>query len=224
MRLLPVLVVLAAAVAHAQAVRPAPATGPLIHQQPPSYPGATYTPPGAGASHGGIATPEKVLAPTSPNRRLLPPTSEAGIWAADRAPVAVARHHLWGVEITLPGGSVAHEAEKLAFRCSAEMEELAKVIGKHDVAAAYPDAARRCIVATLQRHCAIAEVVISRRKRVRAEELDRKRDDALAAMAPHTDALRTQWCTGVTLTNAQQHLVTTLQREWDIDAQNAESP
>lgn len=102
MRLLPILVVLAAAIAHAQAVRPAPSTGPLIQQQPPSYPTQVYVPAGAGASHGGLASPGAKLAPESLNKRLLPPTKESGLWAADGAPSAVTDGTIFGVALPLP--------------------------------------------------------------------------------------------------------------------------
>jgi hypothetical protein len=72
----------------ATAVRPAP--------RPPVYtpgyaPGTsaepTYTPQGAGASHGGLPGSSSSV-PRSPNKRILPATKEPGLWAADGAPSA----------------------------------------------------------------------------------------------------------------------------------------
>lgn len=223
MRLLPVLVVLAATVAHAQAVRPAPATGPLIHQQPPSYPTQVHAPAGAGASHGGLAAPRPVPVPDSPNKRLLPPTKEHGLWAADGAPVAQERRQLWGVVIPLPAGDVAHRAEKVAWWCAVEMDDVATKILLHSTVIDYPDDIRRCIVATLQHHCVVGEAALSKRKRARGEELDRERDRALAALDPHTAALQARWCAGVSLNDEQKWALGAIRRTWDVAVKKGEA-
>lgn len=97
--------------AGAQAVRPAPAQPvPLIQQQPPSYPGATYTPVGAGASHGGLAAPRPAVE-RSKNTRLVPPEPDGapGMWAADGDPAlkASADTFDWKIlDVTLPAPDV----------------------------------------------------------------------------------------------------------------------
>lgn len=91
--------------ASAQAVRPIPrpATGPLSIQQPPSYPGQTYTPVGAGVP--GERVPGAV-APEVPRSkgRMLPRTEEPGLWAADGDPALMAGQiYGWAVlDVRLP--------------------------------------------------------------------------------------------------------------------------
>ena len=80
-----VAVLLSAHVA-AQAVRPmpAPVQRPLIEPQTPRYPGTTYTPAGAGASHGRLITPGvQVQRAEGP---MLPQSDEPTIYAAGKRP------------------------------------------------------------------------------------------------------------------------------------------
>lgn len=212
MRLL-LFVVLLSSAAHAQAVRPAPSPGPLV-QQPPSYPGATLTPAGAGASHGGLAAPEKVL-PRSPNKRLLPPTKEPGLWAADGAPVAVARRQLWGVVIPLPDGEAADVLEYEAWHCSMYMEGAAKGTPSERAIRAFPEDVLRCAVAISQHHCATSEVAAAKQRKARGEELDPDRNTVLAMIEAHMAALHIAWCSGITLSTDQRAVLSRVLRAWD---------
>lgn len=140
--------------ANAQAMRPAPAaSGPLITQPPP--PGQpTYTPAGAGASHGGLATPAAAV-PRSPNKRLLPPTKEAGIWAADGAPSASAATMppIFGIALGLPE-AVTPSAKQWSNFCAATLGDTAKSTGTEALFASVHAQLRRCLASRAYLACA----------------------------------------------------------------------
>lgn len=76
----PLLGFLLVSTVQAQAVAPAPAPPPA---PPVTFPAPRYTPAGVGAP--ALGQPGQQVAPTarSPNTRVLPPTDEPGVWAAD---------------------------------------------------------------------------------------------------------------------------------------------
>lgn len=134
--------------AHAQAVRLAPSTGPLIVQQPPSYPGnPVHTPAGAGASHGSIPGVQKATLPPSPNKRLLPPTKEAGLWAADGARAAIDSHTHPLFNIRLPYPSFAKDEESAIpmTTCVASMAVAADNAGRTNEIKELPAEVRKCM-------------------------------------------------------------------------------
>jgi hypothetical protein len=202
----------------------APAFVPV--EAPPAYtpgfaPGTpgepVYTPPGAGLpmpGQPGYGTPQ---VPRSPNKRALPddysPQKEPGLWAADGAPVAIARRQLWGVVVPLPA-EMTDEVEYEAWNCSMEVEDVAG--SKADaVLRAFPTDALRCAVAIAQHHCAISEAARAKRRHERGEELDPDRARLLAAVEAHTAKLKAAWCAGVVLTNRQRDALEAVLYAWD---------
>lgn len=214
MRLLPILVVLAAAIAHAQAVRPAPATGPLIHQQPPSYPTQVHAPAGAGASHGGLAAPRPAPVPDSPNKRLLPPTKEPGLWAADGAPVGVGGPRLFDVEIPhirnehdLP---VAGETEW----CTKGLAKAADAAGWRERIENYSAEVRACMAATAYLRCAADHFRwVSTPETPGARRIGASVDMARATVN-HARDLMTKDCRDVALSDEQKQAIQTIITHW----------
>lgn len=146
--------VLLSSAVHAQAVRPAPSPGPLVVQQPPTYPGATLTPTGAGASHGGLAAPQKALAPPSPNKRLLPPTKEVGLWAADGESIAGAgESSIFGAVVPLQTYP-PHGAENVLGACAADMAAALRT-ARMDKLLLFPGPVRACMAARAYLQCVI---------------------------------------------------------------------
>lgn len=218
---------IAGSLASAQAMRPppaaAPASGPaIIIQQPPTYPGATYTPAGTGLPTIGQPGTQRPAVERSPNKRVLPPTKEPGLWAADGAPVAAARHHLWGVEIPLPEGAMAHLVEREAWHCADGMDEVAKGIRKVAFIDTLPEDVRRCMVARAQYHCAFEEGLLAQRHVARGSTSDAARLEPLAALEAHALALRAKWCADDTLTDKQQTALRTVLDAWDKSTQRGE--
>jgi hypothetical protein len=119
--------------AQAPVMRP-PATPPVV--TPNYFPGSTgnpvHTPAGAGASHGGLAEHGKAAVPRSPNKRILPPTKEAGLWAADGAPVAsnAPGTMLFGLIAPFPQDKPSVETLKWLHTCAGAMDEAAKDSGR----------------------------------------------------------------------------------------------
>jgi len=209
----------------AQAMRPPPAAAPapaVIVQQPPSYPGATYTPLGTGLPTMGQPGASRPAVARSPNKRVLPPTKEPGLWAADGAPSAVARHHLWGVEIPLPEGATAHLVEREAWHCANGMDGVAGGIRKVAFISTLPEDVRRCMVARAQYHCAFEEGLLAQRNAARGSTSDTARIEALAALEAHALALRSKWCADVTLTDKQQTALRTVLDSWDKSLRRGE--
>lgn len=185
---------------HAQAMRPAPAaSGPLITQPPP--PGQpTYTPAGAGASHGGLATPAAAV-PRSPNKRPLPPSRGVGLWAADGTPVASS-----GLGVTVLG---VHFALDLDLKPARAAHECAKAVndandntsGWVGYVARMSEATRQCIAAQALSRCA-ASVRDELQSGTRTVADFRAEHAAAAAeAAAHWGKVR---CDGVELERAQE--------------------
>lgn len=196
MRILTLLAVLLSSVVHAQAVRPAPAPAAA----PPPRPGATYAPAGGGASHGGLATPEAAV-PRSPNKRLLPPTKEAGLWAADGAPVAASTNEIFGAVVPLPQHPPLG-ADHLLGVCAADMTAAMRAV-RMDKMLAFPDDVRRCLAARAYFQCALREGMSPPKRAGR--EVPRAWDPAYVKMAvvPLAEALIKKQCEGVTITEEQ---------------------
>lgn len=225
MRLLTLVVLVSCSLAHAQAMRPPPASAPgpaIIIQQPPTYPGATYTPTGTGLPTMGQPGTQRPAVERSPNKRVLPPTKEPGLWAADGAPVAAARHHLWGVEIPLPEGAMAHLVEREAWHCANGMDGVAKGIRKVAFIDTLPEDVRRCMVARAQYHCAFETGLLVQTRVTRGSTSDTARLEALAALEAHALALRAKWCADVTLTDKQLTALRTVLDAWDKSTRRGE--
>lgn len=180
--------------------RPAPA-GPLIVQQPPSYPGATYTPAGAGA-YRGDPLPSKPV-PRSPNKRVLPATREPGIWAADGAPQASMPYRIFDVEIPFPADARTVDGKRQTGECASGVMLALLSSRLHDEMMAHPFAARRCMAAQAYRSCAGLEIERALRLKAQGEEYDADALERLRNMQAHARALEAAWCSGVELTPAQ---------------------
>lgn len=189
----------------AAAVMRPPAVRPVVNE--PYFPTPGATPSGAGAYRGDPLPAAPV--PRSPNKRILPATREPGIWAADGAPVAMARHQLWGVEIPLPDGGAYVERE--AWQCAAGMDEVSTATKKVSTIASATEAARRCMVAIAQYTCAF-ELGLSARKQPTPGDTDRLL--ALAVLEARAAELRNTWCAGVTLTDKQRTALRVVLDAW----------
>lgn len=193
--------------------RPPPAHTPNF--QPHTPPEAVHTPAGAGASHGGLAAPEKAV-PRSPNKRPLPdefdPRKVPGVWNVDGAPVASARNHLWGVEIPLPEGVAASVVEDEAWYCAGGMEEVAKAIHKIAPINTAAEDARRCMAAHALYRCASETGLRATTRR------DAARATRAEALEAHSLALRAKWCADVTLTKKQHAALAVVMDTWTANA------
>jgi hypothetical protein len=118
----------------------------------PTFPAPGYTPLGAaGASHGMLAAPEPEPPPRSPNRRVLPVSSEPGLWAADE-PTASTREppRISGVEILVP---TTDAGEFEARFCADKMERFLKSEGQVSALMRLRPDDRQCVVARLEAYC-----------------------------------------------------------------------
>lgn len=146
------LVVLSAAHVAAQAVRPAPASVPLIQQRPPSYPGQTYTPAGTGARPEDlVAPPGRVEMPRSKGP-ILPaePDGAPGLWSAGPRPESDAPVTIAGVVLPSPSGQSTAETR----RCARTMNIAIGLARTIDAVQALPEDVRRCLAANLFQYCA----------------------------------------------------------------------
>lgn len=196
--------------------RPAPA-GPLIVQQPPSYPGATYTPAGAGA-YRGDPLPSKPV-PRSPNKRILPATKEPTVYAADGDPQASVGHWLFYVHIPTPEDTHGPVAKTSAQLCVDTLTGAANQIGKRALLDATPLQERMCIAARAFRHCAEAH----RRAMERAKEAGKKatgpRYDPIAVqdsvlLWKYAIALEAKNCADVRLSDEQYSALIAVLSRW----------
>jgi hypothetical protein len=117
-----------------QAARPMPRpyTGPLIVQQPPpSYPGATYSPAGTGASLVGQPSQQVQGVARSPNTRALPdefsPDRKPGLWAADEVRAA-RRDEPWLLNMLLPDLQGIPTSWPLSAICADQMNRALTLI------------------------------------------------------------------------------------------------
>lgn len=211
------LLFLLSSVANAQAVRPPPATGPLIIQQPPSFPASpAATPAGAGASHGSLAAPEKAV-PRSPNKRLLPRTKEAGLWAADGAPQAsLPRHALWGVDIPPmrndEGRVVAGETEW----CMKGLAKAADAAGWRERIENYSAEVRACMAATAYLRCADERHRWITQPATPGSTVVGASIESARATLLHARSLREATCRGVMLSDEQKSALSAITAAWNV--------
>lgn len=141
------------------AARPAPYQTPPVHT-PGYFPGTpaepVYTPQGAGLP--GERVPATRAAPVqhSPNKRVLPATGEAGVWAADGDPALSAgvggTSPLFGASVPYP--SSQHHVEQVMEKCVAGLREVAEKTGHEDAIAQLPLPVRKCLAARAIAFCA----------------------------------------------------------------------
>ena len=209
----PVVLLLVAASAHAQAVRPAPVARPLIEQQPPSYPVPTYTPNGAGASRDTLVSPQPA-APRSPNKRLLPPTKEAGLWAADGAPVAVHGTRLFGVDIPRmmddEGRTVAGDTDW----CARGLAKAADATGWRGRVEGHAYEARGCMAALAYFRCAADHFKWLSTPATPGNMVIGSSVRMADATAKHARELRDVLCRDVTLSDEQKRALDAIIASW----------
>jgi hypothetical protein len=138
-----------------QAAAPMPAPGPLIVQQPPTYPGATYAPVGAGLPEVGQPGRQGASVPRSPDKRILPPTKEPAVYAADGAPRAVSAPGL-GVTVLGVGFDLGLELKpaRAAHECAKAVNDASDSTihwSKHT--RRFSEEATRCIAARALLRC-----------------------------------------------------------------------
>ena len=168
------LVVLFAGLARAQAV--APLLEPVV-EPAPSFPTPGATPAGAGASHGMLPTTEQELAPRSPNRRMLPPMKEPGLWAADEVKASTEDRpapDIAGIPLPQPS-AVARKCANVANKALQEAKNAALL-------AQLQEADRRCVAAQMFLYCAESAATqrpdvdyLPKLQRMDAADLERER-------------------------------------------------
>jgi hypothetical protein len=135
---------------HAQAVAPAPSIPVLVPR---------YVPAGAGAPM--VGQPGEQTAPIdrSPNSRVLPPTREPGIWAADetkavKKPVPVSPPDIDELLAARPSPGTPE-----LLSCRQRVLRASKTSGEEETRRNLPRTPRECLTARLLLHCANAELV-----------------------------------------------------------------
>lgn len=141
---------------------------PTVYRPPPVntpgyYPGTprepVYTPNGAGLPGERVPGSIQSSVPRSPNKRILPPTKEPGLWAGDGTVKASDQlpdvPMIAGIELPFPPGA-ATDKDKLHTRlCALGMSLLIPDVARELQwdAMALPLDVRRCIAARLYEHC-----------------------------------------------------------------------
>jgi hypothetical protein len=154
------LALIAASIANAQAgaPMPTPVRPPLVRPvvNEPYFPTPGATPAGAGIVVPTREGGEQVV-PRSPNKRILPATKEAGLWAADGAPRAVVLDEIPQIQgISLPfAPSATTDDEKYLTRyCAYRMNAVFWYLELTQRASSLPPDVRACLVGKLYEHCA----------------------------------------------------------------------
>lgn len=138
---------------HQAAALPTAAPAPV-----PQFPRPGYTPAGAGASPLGQPwQPPEAQVARSPNRRILPPTPEPGLWAADDVEAVRQRSFnempamISGVRLPSPKG----ESTVFTRRCAASMNAALAGIRLHETMARLHPDIRACVAARLFEYCTV---------------------------------------------------------------------
>lgn len=203
--------------AYKQAVRPAPAPVARPPIYTPGYsPGPVdpaHAPAGAGASHGSLPMPGAGV-PRSPNKRVLPPTSEPGVWAADGAPKASAPPRIFGVEIpfmvdahgnTLPGDTAW---------CAKTVTEAADAAKLRDRVEGYPPDARACMAALAYLHCATHSFLWLSEPLTPGQRAGSPAYHSAKDTLNHARSLRNRLCRDVALTDEQKYALDLIHSRW----------
>jgi hypothetical protein len=138
---------------------PPPVATPGFFPGTPAEP--VYTPNGAGLPGERPPLPQPRALPTSPNKRVLPdefsPKREAGLWAADGAPVASVDRMppIFGVPHVYPE-NVSPSARKWSDFCATSLDETAKQTGADATFSGVHPQLQRCLAARAYLACAFA--------------------------------------------------------------------
>jgi hypothetical protein len=205
-----VMLFLSSAHAQAPAMQPAPIVEPA-----PAFPAPSLTPAGAGASHGMLPAPQAEV-PRSPNKRVLPASSEPGLWAADGAPRAATPLRLFDVEIPYPGTATHPDAIAETEGCVATLARASDARARARLAT-MPLEQRSCLAAQALLHCAAEEV-----KKRKAMEADKQPIGPLAGhnaerLWRHALGLVAARCrdSGVLTTDAMREVLASVAAQWD---------
>ena len=142
---------LAATVVHAQALAPAPAPAPSL-----PVPMPRYTPAGTGAPV--VGQPGEQVAPVarSPNTRVLPPTGEPGLWAADE-PRAAKRPGLAPPDVDELLRPQPSPGTPELTSCRGRVRRASRDSGLEEVRRSLPGVTRECLTARLLLECFFRE-------------------------------------------------------------------
>jgi hypothetical protein len=208
------LLFLAASSANAQApliemppARP-PMTRPVVN--PPSFPTPGATPAGAGIE---VPTPEGdvQVVPRSPNKRILPATKEAGLWAADGAPQAVLDNtSLFGVEIPFPDAAPTQFDKRHTSACVSSMNKAAYDTAQQATIAALPEGVRRCLAAQAYEFCTGSWQVASKAR----STLSPDAAETIRKAYAHARGLVAKDCPGSGWDPKYEALLSALEKSW----------
>jgi hypothetical protein len=202
------------------AARPAPAPAGGIVQLPPSYPGATYTPPGTGLPGERVPGPQRGEVPRSPNKRVLPATKEPGLWAADGAPRASSPPQLFDVELPYPDGADTPEEQATTDVCASTLTRAARSADELYYAVNLPEPVRRCFAARAYEHCAGSLWATMARDRERGHPYDPEVLEQLRVTHAHASRLVAQYCAGVSWSRTDGDALSAVNRQWMQDQGN----
>ncbi len=146
--------VLVATAVHAQAVAPIPPPAPSM-----PVPVPRYVPAGAGAPRVGQPGERSAPMERSPNTRVLPPTREPGIWAADepkavKKPVPASPPDIDELLAARPSPGAPE-----LLSCRQRVLRASKSSGQEETRRNLPRTPRECLTARLLLHCANAELM-----------------------------------------------------------------
>jgi len=181
----------------------------------PGTPAApVYTPNGAGLYDPTRGTQQPTV-PRSPNKRVLPATKEAGLWAADGAPTASARELLFGVDIPDPAGSAVLVDASRA--CVDTVAHAARAVGADKDAMLFPPRVRSCMAAWAYFMCAKHRAVVPRPplpRGVDVTEEEFERATAVGRLAMHAMKLSRDECRDVVRTKEQMDILDAVDAQW----------
>ncbi|OJH33924.1 hypothetical protein BON30_46210 [Cystobacter ferrugineus] len=185
----------------------APAYSPQPTRAPgPAQIGNTYRPAGTTLYGVGEAAPRVEEVPRSPNRRVLPPTGEPGLWAADEARASATKYPtVADIELPLP---TADESNLGTLFCAHKIHKLLTSEGqmRQLMDLRYDD--RRCVVAQLYAFCWDKEIARARSDGWRGK-LESARDEISLFLAHACRNTRSGKNSTETIRNA-------VQRVWDL--------
>jgi hypothetical protein len=198
--------------ANAQSVAP-PARPPLVRPvvNEPYFPTPGATPEGAGASHGsipGATTPPRAKVPPSPNKRILPASTEPGLWAADGAPRASrsAPPALFGVTLPYPAWATEPETQWSTDMCIVGMHNSAVTTGMYNTIIKKPESIRACMAARAYLLCAMG---IANKAAPDSQE-----QALLRNTEAHAQALVDLLCAGAGWTDDHAHVLLQASKDW----------
>jgi hypothetical protein len=127
--------------------------GPTLERgtfvRPPPVP----TRPGVGAPAVGQPGPHARGVPRSPDKRVLPPTREPGIWASDRPFDPFERMRVFGILVPMHPEDPTDEQLKPLLTCAEVLRIRAQKLGLTDAIWKLPGRSRLCLAARLYDFC-----------------------------------------------------------------------